>query len=389
MITAWIYRASMGACFMQDVSLTSLRPLLPWLPLVALLYLSALFVFFRLKRSVPFPGPRPMASWGAPEILVLFFLTYGLWLGIGFVAFSASGIPEKLYSPAAVQAVRSTTDHEQMQQHLGLVGGGSAELAWVLQKETTQLRLGLWTSAIVFPFQFLSIFGVLWTASRTRPADLGLSPRRLGSVLSLATVTWLVVAPAVLLLNVLIQLSYLQWVPGGPSQHPFAEMFALGLSTMEQVLIFLLAIVGAPLLEETLFRGLLQPWSSEAWRRWTVIGVAGILALFARGSLALSLGSTASWISWLDVLLPLLFLVAVMLALLWMERREVSVQWRAIVSTSVLFAFIHIDHWPSPIALFFLSIALGWLAVRTGSLVAPIALHMLFNSIACVQMLLS
>ena len=59
------------------------------------------------------------------------------------------------------------------------------------------------------------------------------------------------------------------------------------------------------------------------------------------------------------------------------------------VAVSILFASLHAAVWPTPVPIFFLSLALGLLYQRTGSLVAPIALHMTFNGISTVLMFLT
>jgi membrane protease YdiL (CAAX protease family) len=60
----------------------------------------------------------------------------------------------------------------------------------------------------------------------------------------------------------------------------------------------------------------------------------------------------------------------------------------AIYATALLFGSIH-SNWPTPVALFVLGLGLGWLAYRTQSLVGPMVLHMLFNGVACVTLLVS
>jgi hypothetical protein len=57
---------------------------------------------------------------------------------------------------------------------------------------------------------------------------------------------------------------------------------------------------------------------------------------------------------------------------------------RAIFGTALLFANFHANVWPTPIPLFVLALGLGWLAYRTQSVAAPIALHMMFNAMTFV-----
>ena len=59
------------------------------------------------------------------------------------------------------------------------------------------------------------------------------------------------------------------------------------------------------------------------------------------------------------------------------------------VLVSVLFAALHYTVWPTPVPIFFLSLALGGLYQRTGSLVAPTALHMTFNAVSTILMFLT
>ena len=105
-------------------------------------------------------------------------------------------------------------------------------------------------------------------------------------------------------------------------QHKELELMAEFPGLFSRILIVFLAVVIAPLLEEMLFRGVLQ----------TVI------------------------------------------------RSYVGRPWFAIVITSILFAMVHenYEHWP---ALFVLATGLGYLYERSGSLFQPIFMHALFNGV--------
>lgn len=94
----------------------------------------------------------------------------------------------------------------------------------------------------------------------------------------------------------------------------------------ERVLLISFAVIGAPVAEEIIFRGMVQT----------------------------SLGQTIGW-----------------------QRR-----WTSIVLASVLFSLIHFGvPWQSLVALFLISLVFGYLYERTGSLLTPIVAHVVFNAV--------
>ncbi len=60
--------------------------------------------------------------------------------------------------------------------------------------------------------------------------------------------------------------------------------------------------------------------------------------------------------------------------------------WLAIYGSAMLFAVFHTQAWPAPIALAILGAVLGWLAMRTQNLIAPITVHALFNLVAFIAL---
>jgi membrane protease YdiL (CAAX protease family) len=55
----------------------------------------------------------------------------------------------------------------------------------------------------------------------------------------------------------------------------------------------------------------------------------------------------------------------------------------------MIFAAFHSSVWPSPIPLFALGLVLGRLVYRTQSLFAGIILHSLFNTVACIVLIIT
>jgi hypothetical protein len=58
----------------------------------------------------------------------------------------------------------------------------------------------------------------------------------------------------------------------------------------------------------------------------------------------------------------------------------------AIILTSLIFAALHAAQWPAPIPLFLLAVGLGLVYQRTGSLLAPIVMHAVFNGFSTLML---
>jgi len=153
----------------------------------------------------------------------------------------------------------------------------------------------------------------------------------------------------------------------------------------------LLAIVSAmflaPLVEEMLFRGLLQKWLEKNFRDRSQPGELATeaysnvhedrpLSIVEKGESPEQVVD-ASGFSSLDEVEGM---------------RELSPETRsnlnAIFVSSALFAGMHYMQWPAPIAIFVLSLWLGTIYARSRSLLTVIALHATFNSISTTVLLL-
>ncbi len=372
---------------MQDLTHESLQILWRILPWALPLYLIVAWLCLKNRKRIA-PPLEVTGTWTGLHILLAFLATYLFWNIIGLTAVDALGVGKKNYPEDLVVSVKKLEVANAIDDHLATLGGGSASFVRSREVKMTQFRLSLWASALIFPLQLLTIPMVLRLGNAGQPADMGLRSDRLASNLGLGVLLWLVVAPPVLVANLLFQVWYVEAVPGGPEMHPFVELCDAGLSPTELTLVILLAMIVAPCLEETLFRGLIQPWSvHHSWRRWVLLLIVLVMVIFRMIGQLLDQWE-ASFVAVVDLLSPLLFLALIALVMWGMEKKAVSPRWSAIVATSALFAFVHLAQWPSPIALFGLALGFGWLMSRTGSLVGPILAHSLFNGIACAQMLI-
>jgi membrane protease YdiL (CAAX protease family) len=133
-----------------------------------------------------------------------------------------------------------------------------------------------------------------------------------------------------------------------------------------RAMIYLSAIVVAPLFEELLFRGHIQTLLSGAFARVFSPGPSDIARAIEASSRAASPEPTAQ---------PVLEYAPPPRA---PSSTGTGARWLAIVVTSVLFALVHGAVWMMP-PIFFFSLCLGYVYERTGNLWAAIAVHLLFN----------
>ncbi len=176
-----------------------------------------------------------------------------------------------------------------------------------------------------------------------RLKGFGLSLRRIHRDFFAAPALLLAVWP--LLLAAIILTTYLGRLIWGPQyqieQHTQLELIQ-GYSQLPlRILVIVVATVCAPLLEETLFRGLFQTMV-----RSYLAGLTFRVPVFA----------------------------------------GISPAWQAIAISSIIFAMAHENpaHWP---ALLLLGACLGYAYEKTGSLFRPIFIHALFNALTITAVL--
>jgi membrane protease YdiL (CAAX protease family) len=235
-----------------------------------------------------------------------------------------------------------------------------------------------------------------WT-SRATLAALGLVRQDLGRQVAAGGVGFLLVAPPVYLVN---WASVKIWQQ---HKHPLEQMVVAEPTAGIACLAFLSAVVLAPAAEELLFRGILQSWLAQVFRRrgpsssllhelsdaqvqappGTRLGEGealsephAVLTLGSDGASPSRTGSDGASPSGTVAILSDAATVA--------DPGEPDPGTRheslaPVLLTSALFAAVHLPQWPAPIAIFFLSVGLGVVYQRTGSLIASFVMHALFN----------
>ena len=342
---------------------------LAWL-IVAIVCAAVGIPLWRRKRR---QGTRLLAqedlnpvTWTGWEILSAFFVTYFFWPSLVGFCLNHSGFFSWIYG-AQESSAQSLDDIAKEQRNF-------------------------WITLCIFPFNLATVLILFRMASGTQPYQLGLSYYSALRRLALACLSWQVITPFVFGINFLVSLAYVD-LTGRKPEHPLEQLAEGSNLLTDAVLIGLVALVVAPIWEELLFRGVVQPWlAQEEWRSHFVMGLASLIGISTgiasfKEDTALDLGSILGDFS------PILFVMILFPGYLytdwllkkWIPQRSL---FRGIFATSLLFAMVHSSVWPTPIPLFFLSLGLGFLAYRTQSLLAPIIVHSLFNAVACIALLM-
>lgn len=193
-----------------------------------------------------------------------------------------------------------------------------------------KLPSNLLATAVRNPALFLGALTILWWLAPPFARSLGLGRDVLRAVFMgiLHCLLWF---PVVVSLNIIVSLL----VPDRP-EHPAIEALE-DADTATVVVLWMMVVVGAPLWEELLFRGILQ---------------TGLYSLLRAGRPASATQGRRDYLSWISIFV-----------------------------TSILFAGVHASQWPDPIPLVILALGLGLSFAYTGSLWSSIAFHASFNAI--------
>jgi membrane protease YdiL (CAAX protease family) len=393
-----------------------------FLAFCALLLAGGIWVFYLTAVRLLGPQRQRLVPWSGWEVLGVFVLVRVIWPALLASLLSQAGFFTWLYGPETIPSLK----------------GGDA---------VASARVSLWLAALAFPVELLTHLLLLRLASGTRPYQLGLTTHRFGANTVLGLVSWYAFTPLLFGLNLLIVYIYSQGVQAQPEKHPIQQLAEGGPTPVEWTLVVFTATLAAPVLEEVLFRGVLQPWLVR--RDWGghlgMVLALGMALVSTRWNLS-AWGLTADGLrAVLHQLSPALFVLAMVpgyflvrwLATFWeppaptpaaadladspatnhvvpadrvlprppgffyalreigsvahrnpaAQRAPAPVVAGAVYATALMFAVAHSFAWPTPIALFFLAVLLGWLAHRTQSLVAPIVVHSLFNGLSCALLL--
>ena len=229
---------------------------------------------------------------------------------------------------------------------------------------------------------------ILRGTASARAEDFGLAWDELRAAARAGFVAFLLIAPIVYG----VQLIAVQiWVR---HEHPIELMMLENLTGRVAILAIVSAVFLAPAVEELLFRGLIQGWLTRFLRER--IGpdtrAAEVEEWVKDTSLAGPSPEETQTHSFTRTTDPY--------AAPEEEISRTATRWRLfprlpdpvrsalpVLLTSSLFALVHMPQWPAPLAIFLLSLGLGMVYQKTGSLVASFVLHAAFNGLSTLALI--
>ncbi|WP_254053388.1 CPBP family intramembrane glutamic endopeptidase [Singulisphaera sp. GP187] len=308
---------------------------------------------------------------GSVMLVVLTWLAINLGLITVYMLVTASGAPAA--APAVAKAGKAVAKAGKAVAKAGKAVAPAVErtLGFTEQMVVTSLINGA---------LLLTLPLVLRFTSGARLADLGIERRRLGEQFLVGTVAFFVVSPFVYALN---GLAILVWKP---ESHPLEKMIRNESSMGIAELAVLSAVLLAPAAEELIFRGVIQRWLSKLFNPRPVEEV-GLEELaepreaprLSEAETQLELAATPAHASVTGFDENPFSAPSSPVGSFARTSRRMPMQ--PIVLTSTLFALVHFPQWPAPLAIFFLSLGLGFVFERSGSLIAAMVMHALFNGL--------
>jgi membrane protease YdiL (CAAX protease family) len=269
---------------------------------------------------------------------------------------------------------------------------GMRELGWLPDRTTAMSKLSLderqrFMAVNMVVSVFVCLVGLLLAAIRSGASarDFGFSWREMWSDLRLGLIAFVMLAPPVYALQGLLVYFWKQ------SKHPVMEMFKDAPDAGFFAVLFVSAAIVAPIVEELLFRVLLQGFLEKAYSfrgdAWELFFGGRAKGEVMECSLALDSGAGPVPALPLDgntYAPPQATLVEGTAESILAEQPELrgTAAWAPIGITSAIFAVLHFSHGPDWIPLFFLAAGMGYLYQRTHRVLPSLTVHALLNGLS-------
>ena len=187
-------------------------------------------------------------------------------------------------------------------------------------------------------------------------ADLGFQANKVKTDLRIGLIAFVSIAPAIYFLQFILKWGYNQFAEE-EAGHPIEKLLNEDSSSGVIVWAVFAAVIAAPIVEEFLFRGILQGWLEKAFFRTRVLVNAELATEAGGKDVAIATPSAPTFL------------------------------WQPVILSSVTFALLHAGHGPDPIPLFFLAVVLGYLYAKTHRLLPSIVVHMALNGLSMLMLL--
>lgn len=268
-----------------------------------------------------------------------------------------------------------------------MVAGAIQAAPLELAKLVDDARMRMINMILFFPLLLLLMFNVLYRFCGARLYQMGLHLNRWKENLTLGALGWAIITPTCFIVLLLVSLSFWETLWGRSSEHPMQILLINDPRVFTWILVGIMTCVIAPLKEEIVMRGIVQPYLIRNPLVSDILVVMGIVWAF---TMLMTPGTGPDR----GLGMGPLFFVAVVAPGYYLFEKWTQ-QWikepgaaRGIYATSLVFSAWHMAAWPTPIPLFLFSLGVGFLAYRTRSLVGPITVHALFNLTAMIKLVL-
>lgn len=339
------------------------------------------WVLGRLWRGIPLlAGIRPLkqrdARWGPVSVvaLIVLYLMVNAFVFRLYAAATGRNLPHAM-TQAEPKRDEAKPGKAADPGHENEAADGAGKIAEEQSQGELMLQLAVINTVLI-----LLLPATLQLTSGATLADLGIDLTDWKRQVGWGVWSAMIIIPAVIAIQ---SLAVRVW----PSQKHPVELMVMEQFTPGVALLALLStVLLAPILEEMLFRGVIQHWLCRLLRE------ESLPSLPAETEPVDSVGPMDS--SSMEELELRTALAQGQLpdGLVGDAGRSPGLSAGsslAIVVTSVLFAAMHLPQWPAPLAILLLSMGLGALYQRTGSLLAAIAMHGTFNGFNTVLMILA
>ena len=339
-----------------------------------LVVLASMFVawgwlILRLLAGQPIFPEQPIVyrhdpKWGVWSVLliILLYVVVGFSLTHGYALATHRGHAQQM-PPPVVKNGQPTVEAEKQRDAKTI-------------EPTLAMTEMMFVNAVAQVIMLVLVPLVLRCTSGARLHDLGLSWSGWWRQVAVGLVAMLITTPIVYLVQFG---AILIW---RPNSHPLEKMLREQFSVDVGYLALVAGVILAPVLEEMTFRGVLQGWLTK-WmsRRQQLIEPLDIpLELVGSEGPDNSPSLSAEYWETPDRADDLIGDSAPK------KAPDSPGAVKAIVITSLFFAAVHGAQWPAPIPIFVLSLVLGTVYYRTGSLIASICLHGAFNGLSTLFM---